>query len=68
LKTFEEYQKENAFEKTVLYKKLTGRDPSKEELIEFLRSEYGEWIIENQGTAFGEVDTSFVEQFGGLNE
>jgi len=57
LKTFEEYQKENAFEKTVLYKKLTGRNPSKEELIEFLHSEYGEWIIINQATAFSEVNT-----------
>jgi len=40
METFEEYVLEKAFDKCSLYYDLTGREPSKEELLEFLRSEY----------------------------
>jgi len=45
MKSFEKYSEEEAFNKCVLYKSLTGRDPLKEELVEFLNSEYNDYII-----------------------
>lgn len=46
--SYEEYEKEYAFEKAVFYKSLTGRDPSAEELLEFLLSEYDDYMIHNE--------------------
>lgn len=40
MKSFEEYIECESFNKCVLYKDLTGKEPSKEELVEFLHSEY----------------------------
>ena len=45
MKSFEEYSEEEAFDKSVLYKSLTGREPLEEELIEFLYSEYNDDLI-----------------------
>jgi len=45
MKPFEEYMEEEAFGKIALYKSLTGREPLEEELVEFLQSEYNDYLI-----------------------
>jgi len=46
MKVFDEYIIDQIEIKSSLYKDLTGREPSDEELIEFLRTEYNHDLVQ----------------------